>query len=77
MINLENREKIADPENTVMTYLAFSVIWSLGANVVDDQRPLFGEYFRNQMSMHMPDFPKGDVFDFGISKDHKLEAWNE
>lgn len=60
-----------------MTYLAFSVIWSLGANIVDDQRPLFGEYFRNQMTMHMPDFPKGDVFEFGISKEHKLEAWGE
>jgi len=76
-IRLDNRDACPNPEKIVMTYLAFSVIWSLGANIVDDQRTLFGEYFRNQMKLHMPEFPKGDVFDFGISKDHQLQSWSE
>jgi dynein heavy chain len=66
-INLDNRDKIRDPEKVVLTYLAFSVIWSLGANVHDEQRTLFGEYFRGQMQTKMPDFPNGDVFEFGIN----------
>ena len=41
-INLDNRDKIREPDKVVLTYLAFSVIWSLGANVHDDQRTLFG-----------------------------------
>jgi len=35
-IKLDNREQVRDPEKTVLTYLAFSVIWSLGANVHDE-----------------------------------------
>lgn len=66
-INLDNRDKIRDPDKVVLTYLAFSVIWSLGANVHDEQRTLFGEYFRGQMQTKMPDFPNGDVFEFGIN----------
>lgn len=66
-IHLDNREKIKNPDKVVLTYLAFSIIWSLGANVHDEQRTLFGEYFRTQMKERMPDFPNGDVFEFGIN----------
>lgn len=34
-INLENREKVANPEKTVFKYLSFSIIWSLGANLYE------------------------------------------
>jgi len=46
-INLENREKVANPEKTVFTYLSFAIIWSLGANLHDSSRHVFGELFRN------------------------------
>ena len=46
-INLENREKVANPEKTVFKDLSFSIIWSLGANLYEYSRHFFGELFRN------------------------------
>lgn len=77
-INLENREKVPNPEKTVFTYLSFSIIWSLGANLHDTSRPVFGEFLRTQMRQSLPEFPDGDVFEYGIEPNtHTLQPWSE
>lgn len=45
-IHLENREKVPHPEKAVWTYVAFSIVWSLGANLHEDTRNMFGEFLR-------------------------------
>jgi hypothetical protein len=43
-IDLEkNKDKMPNPQKAALTYLSFSVIWSLGANLHDDSRTRFGE----------------------------------
>jgi len=77
-INLENKEKTPNPEKAVLNYVAFSLIWSLGANIHEDSRILFGEYFRIEMRKHMEDFPDSDVYEYGLDTNrHQLESWSE
>mmetsp|Transcript_17277 Transcript_17277/g.12259 ORF Transcript_17277/g.12259 Transcript_17277/m.12259 type:complete len:565 (+) Transcript_17277:2768-4462(+) len=77
-INLDNKEKILQPEKVIYTYVAFSVIWSLGANLHDDSRSLFSEYFKQEMQKFLPEFPDKDVYEYGIAQDiHKLEPWTD
>lgn len=66
-IHLDNRDKVPNPEKTIFTYTAFCIIWSLGANLHDTSRALFGENLRNQIRPHFPEFPDGDVYEFGIN----------
>lgn len=65
-INLENKEKVPAPERTVMTYLSFSIIWSLGANLHDTSRSLFSDKFKTCIRQYFPELPDGDVYEFGI-----------
>lgn len=77
-INLENRETVPYPEKTVFTYVSFSIIWSLGANLHDSSRAIFGEFMRGQIRQVFPEFPDGDVYDYGINtQTHTLQVWNE
>jgi len=77
-INLENRDKVPNPDKTVFTYLSFSIVWSLGANLHDSSRALFGEFLRNQMKAHFSEFPDGDVYEYGIdATNHVLQPWQE
>jgi len=67
---------LTNPQKTVHTYLAFALIWSLGANLQDDSRAPFGESLRVQLRKKFPDFPDGDVYEYGIDAElHRLEPW--
>ena len=66
------------PEKVVMTYLVFSVIWSLGANLHDNSRKRFSQAFKQEIAALMPEFPDGDIYEYGIdSSTHKFEPWVE
>jgi len=49
-----------------MTYLVFSIIWSLGANLHDNSRKTFSQAFRQEVMQIMPEFPDGDIYEYGI-----------
>jgi len=66
-IQLDNQEKCPQPEKAVWTYVSFSIIWSLGANLHDDCRQMFGEFVRGQIRPHFMEFPDGEVYEFGIN----------
>lgn len=66
-INLENREQVPNPDKTVFTYVSFCIIWSLGANLHDSSRAMFGEFLRGQIRNFFAEFPDGDVFEYGIN----------
>jgi dynein heavy chain len=77
-MNLTNVEKFPNPDKTVFTYVSFSVIWSLGANLHDSSRAIFGEFFRGQIRAHFPEFPDGDVYEYGLNvTSHCFQPWNE
>ena len=77
-INLNNSDKVPYPEKTVFTYVGFSIVWSLGANLHDSSRAMFGEFLRGQMRNYFPEFPDGDVFELGINAlTHSYQSWNE
>ena len=66
------------PEKVVMTYLVFSLIWTLGANLHDSSRKRFSQAFKMEVSALMPEFPDGDIYEYGIDHStHKFEPWNE
>jgi dynein heavy chain len=75
-ISLENKDKVPNPDKTVFTYLSFCLVWSIGANLHDSSRPMFGEFLRGQMRQHFPEFPEGDVYEYGLEQtDHRLQPW--
>jgi len=72
------KAQLADPAKTVLTYLAFSAVWSLGANLHDASRATFGEALRTVVKKHFPEFPDGDVYEFGIDQElHRLGPWSD
>lgn len=77
-VNLENKEKFPNPDKVIFTYVSFSIIWSLGANLHDTSRGVFGEFMRGQLRPHFPEFPDGDVFEYGLNlQTHCLQPFNE
>lgn len=77
-IKLNDTQTIQDPKRVVMTYVAFSIIWSLGANIHDSKRLVFSEYFRGEITKHFPEFPDGDVYELGLDEEkHELKHWND
>lgn len=61
-----------------MVYLVFSLIWSLGANIHDKSRIKFDKFFKTELASIMPDFPDGDIFDYGIdTATHRFEPWSD
>ena len=74
----KNADKIGNVQKAVLTYLAFSVIWSLGANLQDSSRSTFNDIFRVVMKKKFSEFPDGDSYEYGIDpENHKLVSWNE
>ena len=66
------------PEKVVLTYLVFSLIWSIGANLHDNSRKIFSIAFKNEIVKIMPEFPDGDIYEYGIDQStHKFEPWME
>ena len=61
-INLNDKE--IDAEKVVANYVAFSVIWSLGANIHDVDRNKFNVYFRQQVTQFNTDIdPQTDIYE--------------
>ena len=72
----KNGDKIGDVKKAILTYLGFSVIWSLGANIQDKSRPVFVELVKSCMRKRFPEFPDGDAYEYGIDpENHKLCSW--
>lgn len=72
------KDKLPNAKKAVLTYLAFSVVWSLGANVHDDSRGAFAAIARPILKKRCPDFPDGDPFEFGVDAElHKTQPWSE
>jgi dynein heavy chain len=75
---LEKLKKTAVyPEKMVLTYIAFSLIWSLGANLHDSSRKKFSETIKAEILNILPEFPDGDVYDYGIDSMTKFAPWTE
>ena len=67
VIKLDDKEKVPEPENVIATYVAFAVVWSLGANLHESCRIIFGSYLKGEIGNHMDGFPDGDVYEYGIN----------
>jgi dynein heavy chain len=67
-LKLTDEERYPNPEKTVFIYVAFSIIWSIGANLHDKDRAVFGEHLRGQIKQYIPDFPDGDVYEQGLNE---------
>ena len=65
------------PEKVVLTYIIFSLIWSLGANLHDSSRKRFSEALKNEIIPIMHEFPDGDVYEYGIDQMNKFAPWTE
>jgi dynein heavy chain len=77
MIDLRKANLITNPDKAMLTYVAFSLIWSLGANIHDSSRGKFAENFKLQIKKKFPEFPDGDIYEFGIDKElNRLEPWD-
>jgi dynein heavy chain len=76
-LDLKKASTLTNPDKAMMTYVSFSLIWSLGANIHDETRGKFSENFKLQIRKKFPEFPDGDIYDFGIDKElHRLEPWD-
>lgn len=60
-----------------MTYIVFSLIWSLGGNIHDSSRKKFSDAIKQEIFQIMPEFPDGDVFEYGIDSMTKFAPWTE
>jgi dynein heavy chain len=77
-IHLDNKEKVPNPEKTVWTYVGFCIVWSLGANLHDSSRSVFSSHLNGIIKSYFPEFPDGDVYEFGINAmTHTFQPWYE
>lgn len=76
-IKLEDKEM--DSNRVITNYVAFSVVWSIGANVHHEDRSKFSFHMRSELKEHENDFMgEIDVFEQGIDpKTHKFQKWEE
>lgn len=69
-------KKAAYPNKVMLTYLSFSLIWSLGANIEDNSRSNFADEIRPLINKKFLEFTYTNVYDYGIdAENHKLEPW--
>lgn len=63
----------------VQTYVVFSLIWSVGANIHDDSRKNFARVFKAEVASVFPDLSiEGDIYDYGLDqKMHRFEPWDD
>ena len=63
----------------VQTYVVFSLIWSVGANIHDDSRKNFARVFKAEVASIFPDLSiEGDIYDYGLDqKMHRFEPWDD
>ena len=80
-MNEETLEKLKKtavyPDKIVLTYIVFSLIWSLGANLHDTSRKKFSDSIKAEIMNILPEFPDGDVYDYGIDSMTKFAPWTE
>jgi len=78
-IKLDDKEKYPATRRIVMTYISFSIIWSLGANIQDKTRPKFSELFRIEIKRHFPEFPDDhEIYELGLDhENHTFKQWSE
>lgn len=69
-ISLDKPDKVPFPDKAVCCYVAFAIMWSLGANLHDDSKGYFNTQFKLEVQKHMSELPNGDVFDYGLNADH-------
>ncbi len=65
------------PEKIVLTYVVFSLIWSIGGNLHDSSRRKFSDAFKAEILPIMPEFPDGDIYEYGIDSMNKFAPWTE
>lgn len=65
------------PDKIVQTFIIFSLIWSLGANLHDSSRKRFSDALKMEILPIMPEFPDGDVYDYGIDSMQRFAPWTE
>jgi dynein heavy chain len=65
------------PDKIVQTFIIFSLIWSLGANLHDSSRKKFSDALKMEILPIMPEFPDGDVYDYGIDSMQRFAPWTE
>ena len=74
-------QQAADPQGAILTYLAFSACWSLGANLHDASRSTFGDALRSALKakpIQWSGLPDGDVYGLGVNRElHTLVPWAE
>ena len=59
---------LPNPNKAVATYLCFSVVWSLGANLHDSSRLPFAQHMHGVLKPRFADLPDGDVYEYGIDE---------
>ena len=76
-IKLEDKE--IDPQRVITNYVAFSVVWSIGANVHHEDRSKFAFHMSTELNNHENDFLREiDVYEQGIDpRSHKFQKWEE
>jgi dynein heavy chain len=72
--NIKLDDKDIDADRVVNNYVAFSVIWSIGANVHDSDRSKFALQFKKRVRDYPTDFLNElDIYEQGIDpKTHKF-----
>ena len=76
-IKFENKE---EADRIVNNYIAFSVLWSVGANVHDTDRKKFELNFKACIKEHQTDLDPSvnDFYEQGIDqKTHKFSSWSD
>jgi len=82
VIKLDDKDRFVFPHKTIMNYIAFSIIWSFGANIHDNSRKAFQTFFRQAMetidSTDKADLPEDDLYEYMIDTNYfKFESWND
>ena len=65
-VQLDNKDRCPNPDKTVYCYLAFCIVWSLGANLHDSSRDTFSHVVKREIKEFYPELPDGDVYEYGI-----------
>lgn len=72
------KKSTINPEKTVTSFVVFSLIWSLGANIHDSSRKKFSDHFKSEIIPILPEFPDtGEVYDYGFDSMNKFAPWSE
>lgn len=81
VIQLDKKDLCPNPDKAMFTYIAFCLVWSLGANLHDSSRDTFSQFVKREIKEFFPEFPDGDVYEYGLKVtadgDHCLQPFSE